>query len=387
MAGCSLCSAAIASLDGSRGADAGGEHAPDEIVDGRYRIVEVIGRGASATVYRAVDTRLGEEVALKMFRSGLGEKVAQEVLIARRVSHPNVCRVYDASVEGDAAYLSMELVRGETLAKRLARGGQEPDPDGPAIVRAILDGLGAAHAAGVIHRDLKPQNILVEPSGRVVVTDFGLARLEGEEESRARLIGTPATWSPEQARGEPATTASDVYSFGVVAYRLLVGKPFRVSDPAPFTRVPRPYRAMLERALALSPRDRAANAAEVAEILSRGSRRPLAVAVVLALVVGAVAAVAWAGRAPRNAAVAPEVARSASASVTALATAPPSTPVGLPAASAPSALVASASPSPPRPASTSVHAPHPARSVSPSPPRALPPPPPPQAGPDLLFGK
>ena len=278
---CSICRAGIASFGTTKSApvesspsnEAPPFDAMPRELDGRYHLEEELGRGASATVYGAMDTRLGEKVALKVFRSGLGEKVAQELLIARRVSHPNVCRVYDAGVVSGAAYLSMELVSGETLAERMARHADAPDADADALMRAILSGLAAAHDAGVIHRDLKPQNILVEPSGRVVITDFGLARMADAEESRARLVGTPSTWSPEQARGEPATFASDVYSFGVIAYRLLTGRPFRVSDPSPFAAVPAGYRKMLRRALALSPAERAGTAGEVLALM-RSTERP-----------------------------------------------------------------------------------------------------------------
>jgi serine/threonine protein kinase len=298
---CSICRAGIASFGTSSSApvessppsEAPPFDAMPRELDGRYHLEEELGRGASATVYGAMDTRLGEKVALKVFRSGLGEKVAQELLIARRVSHPNVCRVYDAGVVSGAAYLSMELVSGETLAVRMAKHGNAPDADADTLLRAILSGLSAAHDAGVIHRDLKPQNILVEPSGRVVITDFGLARMADEEESRARLVGTPSTWSPEQARGEPATFASDVYSFGVIAYRLLTGRPFRVSDPAPFDVVPPAYRRILRRTLALSPTERAGTANEVLALMRKAERphafaRFLMAAAFVALVVLAV---------------------------------------------------------------------------------------------------
>lgn len=294
---CSLCRAALGSFGGSARTSVSTptrEGLPPGKIDGRYRLEKRLGSGASASVYLAEDERTGTRVALKLFRDGASERVVQELLLARRVSHPNVCRVYDAGVVGDEAYLSMEYVDGETLAERAARSGEVADPDAPRIVRAILEGLAAAHDAKVVHRDLKPQNVLVDASGRVVLTDFGLARFAGEEESRARLVGTPSTWSPEQSRGEPATFASDVYSFGVVAYRLLTGRPFKLSAPKPFSDVPPAYRTLMKRALELSPVERCADARVALALLpkedrsSRGPRRM--VALVSALVLGTGAA-------------------------------------------------------------------------------------------------
>ncbi|NOU30501.1 MAG: protein kinase [Polyangiaceae bacterium] len=261
------------------------------IFDGRYRLDEELGAGASSAVHRAFDQRLGIDVALKVFRGGDAAQVAQELLLARKISHENVCRVFDTGTADGVAYLSMEYVEGETLAERFARSrrlGPGPDPDAESILRQIIAGLGAAHAAGVIHRDLKAQNILVAATGRVILTDFGLARMAGVEESRAQLVGTPATWAPEQARGEPATFASDVYSFGVVAYRLLCNKEFKVSDPKALDAVPSRYRRALRRCLVLSPDLRLADAAAVKEAFfphrSSHSTKGLLVAAALALV-------------------------------------------------------------------------------------------------------
>lgn len=309
---CSMCRAALG--EGVGGSFGGGRSAaPDALsasaneefphkIDGRYRIEKRLGSGASASVYLAEDERTGTRVALKLFRDGASDRVVQELLLARRVSHPNVCRVYDAGVAGDVAYLSMEYVDGETLAERAARFGSEPDPEAPRITRAILEGLAAAHDAKVVHRDLKAQNVLVDTNGRVVLTDFGLARFTEEEESRARLVGSPSTWSPEQSRGEPATFASDVYSFGVVTYRLLTGRPFKLSSPKPFADVPPAYRTLLKRALELSPVERCADARVALSLLpkdeapSDGVRRVSIAAAALALGTCAVLLVrgAWA---------------------------------------------------------------------------------------------
>lgn len=284
VAHCSLCRATAAVARP-------GPAAPLEVTvfDGRYRLDEELGAGASSAVHRAFDQRLGIDVALKLFRGGDAAQVAQELLLARKISHENVCRVFDTGTADGVAYLSMEYVEGETLAERFARNrrlGPGPDPEAESILRQIIAGLGAAHAAGVVHRDLKAQNILVGATGRVILTDFGLARMAGVEESRAQLVGTPATWAPEQARGEPATFASDVYSFGVVAYRLLCNKEFKVSDPKALDAVPSRYRRALRRCLVLSPDLRLPDAAAVKEAFfpATASRSSWGVAVAVAAV-------------------------------------------------------------------------------------------------------
>jgi eukaryotic-like serine/threonine-protein kinase len=245
---CSLCRSLIATATSD---------APQRI-HGRYRIVGRLGNGASATVYRAVDEQLGVEVALKLFReSGNG---VRELVVARGVQHINACRVFDSGQADGASYMTMEYVEGETLAATFARGGTL-DPHH--VFAQVVAGLRAAHEAGVIHRDLKPHNILVATTGRVVITDFGLARHIDDAESRARLIGTPAFWAPEQGRGEPATFASDVYSVGLIAYRLWSGSDYKLSDRDPFAALPKRSRAVIAKCLAASPAQRFASAMEL----------------------------------------------------------------------------------------------------------------------------
>jgi serine/threonine protein kinase len=250
---CSLCAGSLeaAPQDGPLDAQSG-------IIDERYELQEKIGTGASGSVYRARDRRTDATIALKLFKRGAS--VSNELLLARRVSHENVCRVFDTGESAQGAYISMEYVAGQTLSERLKVG--PPIDNAPAILEQILLGLTAAHRNGIVHRDLKEANILVDPDHRIVVTDFGLARLASQEESRARVVGTPGTWSPEQARGEPATFASDVYSFGVIAYRLLAGQPFKMSNARAFDDVPRRYRHVVERCLAPLPSDRPKDAGE-----------------------------------------------------------------------------------------------------------------------------
>lgn len=258
------------------------------IIDDRYKLGDSLGHGASAVVRAAHDQKLGIDVAIKLFMGGNTKRVLQELVVARKVNHPNVCRMYDFGEVPGALYLSMELVKGGTLADRFAlRTG--PMPEAAKILAQILDGLEAAHQAGVVHRDLKPQNILIEHGERVVITDFGLARLVDSEESRAQLVGTPAYWAPEQARGEPATCASDVYSLGVIAYRLFTGRSFSLSNPTALKLVPRSYRAVIRRCLSPAPSERYRDASQVKEALrTRAYGRNLSI-------VGGVAAVALVG--------------------------------------------------------------------------------------------
>ncbi|MFO0665972.1 MAG: serine/threonine-protein kinase [Polyangiaceae bacterium] len=258
------------------------------IIDDRYKLGESLGRGASAIVRAARDEKLGIDVALKLFMGGNTKRVLQELVVARKINHPNVCRMYDFGEVPGALYLSMELVSGGTLADRFElKPG--PTTEAAKILDQILDGLEAAHQAGVVHRDLKPQNILIEHGERVVITDFGLARLVDSEESRAQLVGTPAYWSPEQARGEPATCASDVYSLGVIAYRLFTGKSFSLSNPSALDAVPRRYRAVIKRCLSPIPSERFKDASEVkAALRTRTGERAVILGATALLVLAAV---------------------------------------------------------------------------------------------------
>jgi len=226
--------------------------APGEIVSGRYRIDRFLGRGAAGEVYAAFDRELGATVALKALliggrRDGTTlERFKREILLARRVSHPNVCRIFDlgthlpAGGRAPVPYLTMELLEGETLQARIEEGGPLDERAAAPLVRQIADALAAAHAAGIVHRDLKSSNILLigDPAtgSRAVVTDFGLAR-EVEVESSTLtatggIVGTPAYMAPEQVEGRLADARSDVYAFGVVLYEVLTGHlPFEGGSP------------------------------------------------------------------------------------------------------------------------------------------------------------
>ena len=203
--------------------------APGQMFSSRYRIVNLLGRGAMGEVYRAEDLKLGQSVALKLMSPAVRrqarrlERFVAEVRLARGIAHPHVCRVYDIG-EGDGwHYLSMELVDGETLASLLARIGRLPREKALDIARELCAGLAAAHAHGVLHRDLKPSNIMVDGRGHVKIMDFGLAISAGAPQP-SEIVGTPAYMAPEQLRGEPSSERSDVYALGLVLYEVFTGR-------------------------------------------------------------------------------------------------------------------------------------------------------------------
>jgi len=204
-----------------------GRFAPGTLLDGRYRIIGLLGKGGMGEVYRADDLRLGQPVALKFLPDGLLDepvRLAQfhnEVRTARQVSHPNVCRVYDIGEVDGVPYISMEYVDGENLAISLRRIGRFPEDKAADIARQLCAGLAAAHQRGVIHRDLKPANVMLDGSGRVRIMDFGLAAAGRVEDVRA---GTPAYMAPEQLLGREVTQRSDIFALGLVVYELFTGR-------------------------------------------------------------------------------------------------------------------------------------------------------------------
>jgi serine/threonine protein kinase len=200
----------------------------------RYRIESLLGSGGMGMVYKAFDTKLGIPVALKYLRfrgyPHLAARLRQEIVLARRVTHENVCRVYDLEeLDGDE-YVSMEYLRGETLRDLLDRERYLPLGRGLNIAKQILRGVGAAHRLGVIHRDLKPENIFLSSGNRVTVMDFGIASAPDAAiaEAQGALIGTPPYMTPEMFRGHPATPGSDLYAVGIILYEIFAGfRPFR----------------------------------------------------------------------------------------------------------------------------------------------------------------
>ena len=206
-----------------------GGFTPGTVLAERYRIIGLLGRGGMGEVYRADDLKLGQPVALKFLPRRFAsekdrlERFYAEVRIARQVSHPNVCRVYDVGEIDGQQYLSMEYVDGEDLASLLKRIGRLPPDKALDIARELCAGLAAAHDRGVLHRDLKPANVMVDGRGRARITDFGLAVAAGEV-TEGEVSGTPAYMAPEQLAGKGATVRSDIYALGLVLYELYVGR-------------------------------------------------------------------------------------------------------------------------------------------------------------------
>jgi hypothetical protein len=204
-----------------------GRFAPGAVLDGRFRIIGLLGKGGMGEVYRADDLRLGQPVALKFLPDAIGAdpvRLAQfhnEVRTARQISHPNICRVYDIGEIDSHLYLSMEYVDGEDLAASLRRIGRFPEDKATDIARQLCAGLAAAHERGVLHRDLKPANVMLDDAGKVRLMDFGLAAIGAVEDIRA---GTPAYMAPEQLLGREVTARSDIYALGLVLYELFTGR-------------------------------------------------------------------------------------------------------------------------------------------------------------------
>lgn len=207
-----------------------GRFLPGTVIDNRYRIVALVGRGGMGEVYRADDLKLGTTVALKFLPSELAERPARmqslidEVRTARAVSHPNVVRVYDIGEHKRELFISMEFVDGETLDTLMSRIGQLPEKKAEQIAQQLCAGLAAIHDAGVLHRDLKPSNVMIDGRGQVRVNDFGLASVKDVYGLEA-IAGTPGFVPPESLSGKSATIRSDIYALGLVLYELFTGVP------------------------------------------------------------------------------------------------------------------------------------------------------------------
>ncbi len=325
----------------------------EELVSGRFKIIRLIGQGGMGAVYEAEDLELGGHVALKTVRpetaadARTNERFKQEIYLARKVTHANVCRIFDLfhhrteASGGEMMFVTMELLRGETLAERLRRTGRISPTELLPLVAQMAEGLHAAHQVGIVHRDFKPSNVVLVPTKenseevRAVVTDFGLAQTSAPDCS-ARLaltgtgdiVGTPAYIAPEVLDNRAATPAADIYALGVVMYEMVTGRlPFAGDTPlsAVLERLRRPaespralvpdldarWEAIILRCLERDPADRLARASDVVDAfreekltpvpsVQRRRTRQLAVAVaaVAAMAVGIGAFAAWMTRVP-----------------------------------------------------------------------------------------
>jgi serine/threonine protein kinase/Tfp pilus assembly protein PilF len=207
---------------------------------GRYQIIDELGKGGMGRVYRVLDKKLNEEVALKLIKLKIAkdtktvERFSNELKIARKIGHKNVARMFDMNEEKGTNYITMEYVRGEDLKKLIRKMGQLSIGQAIPIAMQICEGLGEAHRLGVVHRDLKPQNVMVDEDGEARIMDFGIARsVETKGITGAGvMIGTPEYMSPEQVEGKEVDTRSDIYSLGVILYEMLTGHvPFEGDTP------------------------------------------------------------------------------------------------------------------------------------------------------------
>jgi serine/threonine-protein kinase len=262
-------------------------------VIGRYHVERALGRGAMGVIYQAHDPVIDRKVAIKLIRADLlgSEERAEflarfrhEAQAAGRCAHPNIVAIYDYAMHEGNPFLAMEYVEGINLGQVLAQSGPFAPPVAVEVIVQVLDALACAHALGIVHRDVKPANILLLPDGRVKMTDFGISRLDTSALTQAgSVIGTPSYMSPEQCRGDPVDARSDLFSAGVVLFELLSGrKPFtganftetalQVINQAPPTlpvQVPDWLVLVVEHALAKPPEERFASAAEMAAAIRR----------------------------------------------------------------------------------------------------------------------
>src|SRR5687767_14139018 len=258
------------------------------MLGGRYRLDERIAGGGMGDVWRGTDEVLGRTVAVKILlpalldEPGFAERFRGEARTMATINHPGVVDVYDYGSDQQIAFLVMEYVEGDALSRTLARVSRLTPARTMALVAQTADALQAAHEKGVVHRDVKPGNLLVRPNGTLVLTDFGIARSAGAAALTAAgsVLGTAMYISPEQAMGEQASPLSDVYALGVVAYQCLAGRrPFEGDNPLEIAMrhvrevppplppdIPPAVRTIVERAMAKDPNARWPTAAAFAAV-------------------------------------------------------------------------------------------------------------------------
>jgi tRNA A-37 threonylcarbamoyl transferase component Bud32/membrane protein YdbS with pleckstrin-like domain len=264
----------------------------DFVLGGRYRLVGPLGEGGMATVYRGRDLRLNREVAIKVLRDDLTRdpvflrRFRQEAQLVASLSHPHIVPVYDVGEEDASHYIVMEYIRGRTLHELLEIGGPLPPQRAQAIGLQVLDALSYAHGQGLVHRDVKPYNILLTTDGTARLADFGIAHLvDGGMTRTAAILGSAHYLSPEQSRGEDATERSDLYACAVVLYEMLAGSPpftgpnalavahqhLHATPPAFASErgVPPALASLIMRGLSKDPSNRFASAQEFAQALER----------------------------------------------------------------------------------------------------------------------
>lgn len=269
---------------------------PDEVIDERYRLIERIGSGGMADVWRAHDAELGRDVAIKVLHENFArdrefvERFRREATAAAGLQHPNVVSVYDRGSWEDTSYIAMELIEGAPLRELINRGlttGEAVE-----VTRQVLAAAGFAHSRGIVHRDLKPMNVLIDRDGRIRVTDFGIARAGNSEITQTgSVMGTAQYISPEQAQGMEVGPTSDIYSIGIILFEMLTGRvPFdgenavaiamkQVTEEPPLPSSINPQigpalDAVVMRALAKDPAQRFQTAAEMAAALDSAEADP-----------------------------------------------------------------------------------------------------------------
>jgi serine/threonine-protein kinase len=290
-------------------APSGARFAAGDVLAGRYRMVAPLGRGGMGEVWRADDLTLGQPVALKFLPAHLAAdpdrlaRFRKEVALARRVSHPNCCRVYDLAEHAGQPFLTMEFIDGEDLAGLLRRVGRLPEEKAVEVARQLCQGLAAVHDQGVLHRDLKPGDVMLDGRGRVRLADFGLAATAEDLSAAERRGGTPAYMAPEQQAGQPVTVRTDLFALGLVLYELFTGrKAFAGTDRNTPPSKPSSHVSGLDaavertilRCLEKEPKDRPKSAYEVLAGLSggEGTIRPGLGLVLLSVLVGSLVLVA-----------------------------------------------------------------------------------------------